>query len=386
MTRRQILIGLLAVGACGSPRAGPGHVPTLRIQEETRIGSLEGEGSSLHSVVGVAVDDSAVFVLESDPPRVALFNTMGRWIKDVAAAGDGPGELRRPTLIGVLRDTLWVGDPTGGRLETYTEQGTPLRSYRWDVRPDSSGVGAFPSALLADGSLLAGPGGLGLSGPVSGHVTHQSYYRVSPDGEVLGTLYRRVLEPSDFVSAKLPNGGRAIGVHPMRESPLVTVYPDGSGLVAVERPVAESRSGATYRLLVVRPDGTTGCDVRVPYTPVSASGWKERRLREMEAFMRESTGTVDRDLMASLGDAWADRAFYPPVSEVVGGADGTIWIRREDTGADSVSWQVFNERCRLVGTLRSEAILEVRWASLDELWGVERNDLDVPFVVGMRVE
>ena len=382
---KWIMVGLAVFSGCGAPDAPQPDVPVLRLQELSRLGTLEGEGSALTLVAGIALGDSTVLVLESRPARVAVFSYGGEWLRDFGRPGDGPGEFRWPSRLGVVDGEIWVGDPGGRRLEVFLPDGTPSRSYRWEVPPDSLGARAYPSAPLSDGSILAGPGTLSLGAASRGWVTHRSYYRATDAGEVLGEVYREVLASSDFTAGELPGGGIFVGMHPIRESPLVAFYPDGSGLVAVERLAARNPQDTVFRVRVYSAEGNVETDISVPYKPVSAEGWLERHLREIERDMIERSGSANRQMIEALREALTDRPFYPPVTNVIAGADGSIWIRREELAADSVRWDVFRRNGESIGRVPTSAGLSIHCASLDEVWAVERNELDVPFVIRMRV-
>lgn len=383
---RFTVLTVVLLSGCGDSQAGVKQSPALELREFTRLGAIEGSGGALTSVAGVLPGDSVVFVLESSPARLTSFERSGTWLRDLARQGDGPGELRRPSLLGKTGELLWIGDPMGGRLEVFSSVGLPAQSYRWDVEPDSLGVRAFPTALLTDGSVLAGPGSLSIGAAASGRIAHRSYYRVTPDGSVLGDLYRESLSRTDFFSAGLPGGGAIVGVHPIRESPLVTVFPDGTGLAVVERPEPSSAEDAAYRLLVIGPDGTVDADQNVAFDPLPASGWLEREVTRMEQDMLARGGGANRDVMSALQEAWAPRRYYPPVSRVIAGGDGTVWVRREEADSDSVRWQVFDRTGRELGHLTTSAALTILWASQFQLWGVVTDEMDVPFVVGFEVQ
>jgi hypothetical protein len=373
------------LSGCGDSEPGGEPSPTLELHEHSRLGTVEGSGGMLTSVAGVLPDDSVVFVLEDNPARLTLFDRSGQWLRDVARQGDGPGELRRPSLLGRTGDQLWVGDPAGGRLEVFTSLGFSTQSYRWDLAPDSLGVRARPTALLADGSVLAGPGSLSIGVAASGRTTHRSYYRASPDGAVLGEIYRESLAASDFFSASISGGGGIVGVHPIRESPLVAVFPDGSGLAVIERPEPDGPQGATYRLLLIGPEGTVEVDQAVPFEPLPTTGWLEREMTKMHEDMVARGGAPNEAVVTALRDAWAPRRYYPPVSRVVAGADGTVWVRREEAASDAVEWQVFDRRGRELGHLTTSTVLTILWASRSQVWGTLTDDMDVPFVVGFDV-
>ncbi|MEQ9568591.1 MAG: 6-bladed beta-propeller [Longimicrobiales bacterium] len=385
MKARWIIFGLAASTACQAPDAHRSDPPGLALEEISRLGTMDGAGSALTSVSGVALTDSTVLVLEASPARVAVFSRDGAWLRDFGRQGEGPGEFRRPTRLGIVGGEVWVGDPAGRRLELFLADGSPLRSFRWQVAPDSMGVQAFPSAPLADGSILAGPGNLELGSASRGWVKHRAYFRATAEGENLGEVYREELVSSDFVAGEFPDGGVFVGMHPIPEFPLVALYPDGSGFVAVERLAARGPGEAFFRVRVFSVGGDVETDISVPYGPVPADGWLDRYLREIEDDMMERSGAVDPQTVDAFRDALTDRAYYPPVTRVVAGADGSIWIRREESAADSVRWDVLARNGEPLGRLSTPTELRLHLASLEEVWAVELNDLDVPFVVQMRV-
>src|SRR5690606_34144504 len=122
-------------------------------------------------------------------------------------------------------------------------------------------------------------------------------------------------------------------------------------------------------------------DFAVPYTPVPAEGWLDRYTEEMERDMARS-GSVDRTQLAAIRESIGLRDFYPPVSGVVAGTDGTVWVRREALiGADSIRWQVFDPNGTLLGAFSAPADLRILLPSLEEIWAVAPGELDVPFVL-----
>lgn len=382
--RLTLALALLAA-ACTADQSPENGAIDLRLEEIARYGTLDGEGTAFSSISGVAPTDSTVFVLEVDPARVAVLTPDGAWLRDIGRPGEGPGELRGPSEIEMVGDTIWVGDPRGRRLEKFGQDGTPLASYRWSVPADTLGAPAFPRARFADGSLLAAPPSVNIGAVVNGRLTHLTYFQTTAEGEILGELYRESVAADDFVRADFGQGRVSLGMHPISYSTFVDVMPDGRGLLVVERPQAASAQGASFRVRVITVDGSDPLDLEVPYDPVSADGWRERYAGELERDMLESSGSVDFTFVSVLVGALADRSFFPAVTAVAAGADGSIWVRREETGAESVPWQVFTHEGVLHGTLTTPRGFELVRATVDEVWGAEENELDVPFLLRMRV-
>ena len=101
--------------------------------------------------------------------------------------------------------------------------------------------------------------------------------------------------------------------------------------------------------------------------------------------MRERSGSVDRAFLSALEDALADIASLPPVTEAVAGSDGSVWLQREDTGLDELGWDVYSLDGTLVAKISLPRSTTILRASLQDLWVVEPDELNVPFVVHYRV-
>jgi hypothetical protein len=216
--------------------------------------------------------------------------------------------------------------------------------------------------------------------------THRSYYTATTSGEISSRLYQETVSATDIFSGGLPGGAFVVGRHPLPESPLVTPYPDGSGLVVVERPEADDASDTSFRLLVIEPDGSMELTAAVPYVPRSAADWLDGYIERREQAMLEEEGRVNRDVLRLIREALVQRRFYPPVTDVAAGTDGSLWLRREEVAGEPVTWQVLSRSGILQGYLPTPAALELLLVSLEEVWAVERDALDVPFVVQYRVQ
>jgi hypothetical protein len=93
---------------------------------------------------------------------------------------------------------------------------------------------------------------------------------------------------------------------------------------------------------------------------------------------------------------FADR--YPRFAQVVVGPDGSLWLQQiltaegvvEDGALDlqnlgSDDWYVFDPRGRYLGEFTMPRHFQPLRMIDDVLWGVQRDEFDVPAVVGYRV-
>ena len=93
------------------------------------------------------------------------------------------------------------------------------------------------------------------------------------------------------------------------------------------------------------------------------------------------SNVVERELRAQV-DLPAN---HTPVSELVPGRNGTIWLRREHTLAANVDWWVLDAQANLAGVVALPAALKVYRADRQTVWGVAQDSLDVPHVQIYRI-
>ena len=74
-------------------------------------------------------------------------------------------------------------------------------------------------------------------------------------------------------------------------------------------------------------------------------------------------------------------ASYPPVSDVVAGADGAVWVAREELPGQRRKWQVFSDGGELLAEVEAPTGYEIRWVGEATTWGLVLDELDVPFLV-----
>jgi hypothetical protein len=79
-----------------------------------------GELSEMRSFTADSLGN--VYVLQTNPAVVRVFDSLGNWQRDIGREGDGPGELRSG-MLGVSGDTLYLQDWRARRLTTFTTDG-----------------------------------------------------------------------------------------------------------------------------------------------------------------------------------------------------------------------------------------------------------------------
>ncbi len=380
--------GVIAQTVCEAP---------WTLTETARIGSVDGD-DALGPILDVAVGPRGLlYVAQSFVPAVSVFTPMGRFVRTIGRAGQGPGEFDVSAIrVGWKADTLWVTDTRSVHL--FGPDDRVLRQLRFSARVPDEGSRLLPVVPLPDGTVL--PRRV-LSGDIPRYFRAErlAVRRLSESGAVLDTI--AVLRQRLHVD--LVENGYVL--HPLEDgfgSALpYAVTPDGSAIVTVGG-AQRSRAGASFQLVKISVTGDTLLDRAIPYEPRRVS--RSDRAWLTEAFgnliagdydsgphtMRPAEATKERR-RRDAREAITFPDYHPPVRQIVAGHDGSIWLLRELDLPDRVDrWEVYGSAGDLEGYVEvSEGMansvpwfprLELHHVSRDEVWGSTVDDLDVPYL------
>jgi hypothetical protein len=347
---------------------------------EVRAGALDGPGI-LGEIFHVELSRAnEILVAQTAPPTISLFDAEGRFLRDVGRPGEGPGEFRSLSRIGWMGDTLWAMDFFGARLHLFDQRLQFARTITPRVTETPADADRIlPGPLMADGSILGVP--------LTTRPTDTEPIALLQETGELVRIVARVSTRGRTVEIRLPSGSASNIGHPWPDAPLWMNAADGQSIVIVERQAATAPSRAAFRILRIGLAGDTLVDELVSYSPKAI----EQRVRDdaLRALAERLSRRVDASGSAPALEEDARRRlggqeFYPPITELITGRDGTIWLRREDT-SDSVDWHVFNEAGGEIGRLLLPVELRVYGADAERVWGVVRDELDVPFIEVYRI-
>lgn len=349
-----------------------GQEPRWTAVASVRAGSEDGPGA-LVNVFDVEIGPNGE-MLAGQPTvaTIAVFDADGRYLRSIGRRGQGPGEFQIVGGMGWAGDTLWVVDI--GRLHLFDARFEFARTITFPtLRPPPGVTRIMPGPILADGSMIGIPMMVdsGRAAPV---------VRVSQSGVITDTLAHVAMRDA-FTRISVAGAARPGNVQrPWVDDPLWTTSPDGRAVVVVERPLATRAGDASFTILRIGLNGDTLFRRAVRYAAV------ERTDAETDAWYAAKATQVAHQVSAT--EAAAERAIrravrpprhHLPVTRLVVGRDGTIWLRREDTAAEAVDWQVFDATGAPLGRVALPSGYDLRRAQIDRVWGIEKDALDVPF-------
>jgi hypothetical protein len=265
------------------------------------------------------------------------------------------------------------------RITLFTPQGRVARTLRISGAPAWPGARpTAPAALLADGTVVGDPTLLNLAVR-----PRHPLVILDPSGRPLATL----AEVDGRGRSRRARVGRFLTTFrlPVQHHALWEPTADGDGVVVVERGVAGSTRSASFRVTGVGRAGTA-FSREVAYTP-----------RPLPANVRDSIAQRWAQGLARLNvpreaalrfarDSLGIPEFQPPVSALVAGRDGTIWLQREPFGRTGSEWLVLDRLGNPVATVTGRPGVRLLAARRDLAWGVVTDELDVPYVVRFRVQ
>jgi hypothetical protein len=402
-----VVLGIAATVALSGRSPAVSEPPEWTLREELRLGNAPGAADDLSSVTrAVTGRDGSLYVLTRSG-EIVTFDRAGRptgrmlsWTDSVSRleqrewAEEAMRRMREelpiqsgsfvmrssplpPSSLGWLGDTLWTVRNGSLRVTLLSAKGGVVGRIPYVTNSASGGID-LPLALLADRSLLRtitprqgpdappsmpGPSRFGayrmpiIPGPrlPEAEPPVQSFLvRTSLDGTVLQGLEIFIEDPHEF-TVRNPYGELVRAPFPFAEEPLIAATPDGAEVVFVERYGADRPGVATYS--IARFDVATGKRTasRHEYLPAAITPAAVDSIlngiidgpttkfgaRFLEGF---ESPTAAR---AAIREALDVPAYHPPVTDIVVGADRTVWLRDRVTG----SWLAHAANGRIAGRI-----------------------------------
>jgi hypothetical protein len=355
------------------------------VKEDLRIGAAEGAPEYQLGAIGWldVGADGRVYVLDSQARHVKVFSAAGRYERTIGGPGSGPGEIGRGAIFVCVTsgDTLLVPDLANRRLNRYTTSGTSLSSVPLALERGVPFIWRSTAAGLV--AVQVRPIPLAASTPAE---AMDAIVRVAPSGTMRDTLFTfpsggslRLAGQAPEIRLYSPEPAWALGAdgrlyHGVNSEYRIGMYAAGGRL---ERVVTKPFS----RRPVTEADRRTILDFLM-------RGWREAGATP--AALDRLKGVV------TFGD------YLPAYASMQAGPDGTLWVQHlqaasqlsaeerraynplEDAGGRG--WDVFDRDGRFLGVVTMPARFAPRVFRGDRIYGVWRDDLDVPHVMRVLIE
>ena len=358
-------------GSLGSTSVTAQRPLVWRLTPSARIAQDGPQGTHAFTRIlsVLPASDGSVVIADAANLEISVFSRDGAFLRGIGRAGQGPGEFGRVSSVGLLNDTLWVNDARLQRATLFTLGGEILATIRRE--PGSSQVGR-PTVLLTAGMAIGSPAAdrRGLKRDVTPVIL------MDRAGHVRDTLAWVPSKNSDPVMLARPEGGFTIGRQPFPDTGLAIVSWNARRLFIVDRSVATTVSSAAFRIVALELNGDTLWNRRYAYMP--------RRLEEapVDSFLRaaERVLTPNGHSRDDIRRAVFIPEYYSPVTSGFASADGFLWLRREE-GRATVDYWIVDQSGELAAMLIVPANLMLMAAASSEVWGVQKDEYDVPSVI-----
>lgn len=388
--RKSILLAVLPLSACAGADNPRAELETVRLALDPQllVGSVDDPIRSLTAFGELEVGpDGRIYTLHTRESMIRVHGGDGEPVATIGGPGEGPGEFQNPRRMGLVGDTLWVLDSGTYRFSLFGLDGALLGSRRVRVRPGERGrkVGPpRPDGLLRDGTIYGSPPAWSRL-VATGELTEVPVLRMSGEGEVGDTIAVRSTRNTTW--AILTDDFGFFSRQPFSDTELINLSPYALELVRVERTAATAADPDTFRVTKLTLRGDTVFTRGYAYLPqpvgaalvdslVEEIG---RRFEEMAP--RFGSAPAPGRAMEMVRETLYRPDFHPPVSRLLLGRDGTVWLRREDLPGDSIDWTLLAPNGEPIGTVAVPKRVTVQAADRQHIWGMMRDELDVPYIV-----
>jgi hypothetical protein len=402
---------LLCISGCGGEQTAAAYdieaLPVLTVTERLRIGSLEDPDVGFSRIRAVDVDRAGrIYVHEYLDRNIRVYDREGNHLRTIGGRGEGPGEFGGIFGFGVTGDTVWTIDLRLNRITLFDTAGVVLSTGRREVvavsLQDQEWDGTVAPHSLRDDGLFAGrmsgqtrrinpePNGIGPSDTVQ--VPRVLFH---PSGEVADTIGWELYPPPVSRAFKeVEVGGTRYRVpRPPSDQPETVNLAQSQWVV--ERPLATSGEAGFFRVTRIDDAQDTLFSREYRYKPKEYSpealdlmafgGAPTPAVFSPRGLSSPSGGAGLRTIQEAIRDAMDFPRFQPPIQQLRGGKDETLWLRREDMGGATHRWLVIGSDGVARGFVDIRRQDQLMWVSEEEFFVAEPDGVDVPWLVCWRL-
>ena len=372
-------------------RTGPGNLPvasdsTWRLDFDLRIGSLEDIDQAFTSITQLLPSgDGSLFALDSEQNEIYSYSPSGVLQDRLGGSGPGPGEFYLPVSLGWWRgeDSIWVQDLALRRVTIFAKDGEVARTFPLNEVDYATDLRIrLVDHFLSDGEAVA------LANPRSfeRERTDIPLVRLAGD-EVVSELLRLDRSGSTVPIRGDPQGG--FMVHPLPDGPLVGFEPAGDLIVVVDRTAHSGDGSPSIEVQAWHARSGLVWNREIPYSasPIpsrvadSIGSLVHGRFRDMY----KNDGLSEREIREIHEKTIVLPRYYPPIHSVVIEAGGRIWLNWAKTIEGPGITILNRDGSTLAQVIRPTEDLPVTAVAGDFAWGVQHDDLDVPYIIRWKI-
>lgn len=364
--------------------------------EVWRIGDAEGLDSTVTfgRLSAFAVhSDNSVAVFDESGPALRVFDAAGNFLRSLGRKGAGPGEYTRANGITFLPDgrlALW--DPPTSRVTLY---GTDGSNTAWD--PPTTGVFLNDALSPAEGYAFVVQESLPDSSASEDDPrrSQTAYFFYNDAGQIVDTV--RVPRPAN------PPRPLVVATEQMMMISNVPFMPSPSSTALSDGRIAMT-FGDHYHIDITHGPQPMTIEREVAPVPVAATEAEDERARTERAMRRADPNWV--------WDGPEVPSTKPAIARLHASADGRLWVHVSSPGElipenerdepraaapnappplpprayrEPVWFDVYEHDGTLLGRIVMPTGSTFLGARGDLVWGVTRDELDVPYLTQWRV-
>jgi hypothetical protein len=323
------------------------------------------------------LSDGTIVVANRGSHQLKLYDSTGRFVRNVGRQGAGPGEFEQLNWMGRLPgDTIVTYDFSGRRLSRFLPDGEFAGSVTLGGSNTSDFV--FPVGMLDDGRMVVRRGAVFTAGESPSGRSRDSLMVMlaGADGIVQDTLGRF---PGTESSVQQSGSGN-------NRMMMVTSVPFARGTyLGVHRDAIVVATNDTYEIRLFDTTGQLRRIVRrlgepVPVTPADVEAYRQQQLESAERSNAQFRTLIERQ----LADAEYPQTM-PAYTSVMPDAAGRLWVRESTHMGEPPRWAVYDPD----GALMAELTVPDRFRPLDigedYVLGVLRDELELERVLLYRL-